>query len=348
LKKVVHFLKPSGLSLGVFNSQVLKLSNAINQKYKHIDTRTWVPADEKNKHHAFPTYRKVLRRRDVNNGDVLYIRSALDYFLHRLMFVGKNIKFIYDFRALVAFESWYRNRNIFRLFFLFLLEGFAYYTAHQVNAVSKKLSQKLQKFYKKSRCINIVPCLADKVEKRKEGDTESYNFVYIGGTSKWQCIDQMFSLFAKIKKYIPNSTFTVYTKKEDIISSYADKYDLEISCLYVEQEQVFTELKKYDFGFLLREKHIINEVASPIKFLEYLSAGVIPIVTKWVGDYSEIVAEKDIGVIADLNDSSINSLIEKIKAVRQDPFIHKRIFNYVNNMTWSNFDQDFINDDIIH
>ena len=73
----------------------------------------------------------------------------------------------------------------------------------------------------------------------------------------------------------------------------------------IRPEDVKLELTNYHFGFLLRGNSIVNHVASPIKFLEYIEAGVIPITTRNVGDYSEIVNKEKVGVIVDLENPDI-------------------------------------------
>lgn len=55
-------------------------------------------------------------------------------------------------------------------------------------------------------------------------------------------------------------------------------------------------------GLLLREKSLVNEVASPTKFAEYMLCGLPCILTEGIGDYSRLAREHDIGtVINDLN-----------------------------------------------
>ena len=48
-----------------------------------------------------------------------------------------------------------------------------------------------------------------------------------------------------------------------------------------------SELAKYKYGFLLREDHIVNHVATPTKMNSYLSVGVIPIFSDVIFDYNK-------------------------------------------------------------
>jgi hypothetical protein len=52
-----------------------------------------------------------------------------------------------------------------------------------------------------------------------------------------------------------------------------------------------------DYGILLRENSITNQVASPVKFAEYLSAGLKILISENLGDYSEFVTKNKCGTI---------------------------------------------------
>ena len=69
--------------------------------------------------------------------------------------------------------------------------------------------------------------------------------------------------------------------------------------------------------------------------MEYTSCGVVPIITPYVGDYSEEVYNYDLGVT--FNDD-INELVDNIYKVIKN--IHKyrqRLYNYSLKMTWENY-----------
>ena len=63
--------------------------------------------------------------------------------------------------------------------------------------------------------------------------------------------------------------------------------------------EVLKDLKNYDFGFLLRDNTLLNNVSSPIKFQEYLMSGVIPIMSEGIGDYTEEMKEHNLAIITD-------------------------------------------------
>ena len=99
------------------------------------------------------------------------------------------------------------------------------------------------------------------------------------------------------------------------------------------QHKVFQELKYYDFGFILRENHVINKVSSPIKLLEYTSSGVIPILTDSVGDYPMIMKDQKIGIVID--DLNFSFLKNDFLDILNDSNIYLRLFKFSENFTWS-------------
>jgi glycosyltransferase involved in cell wall biosynthesis len=350
LEKIIHFIKPKGLSIGVFKSQLLNLAKQIRCRNTQFCTKVWVTNEDSKILKTFDTYKNTLRRKDISYGDIIYLRSPIDYILHRLLLLGLGVKFIYDFRALVAFESWYRNRKIGSFIILFILECIAYFTSHQVNCVSNKLRMKLDKYFFIKRNVIVVPCLTETATLKQfnNNKAKSIDFVYVGGTSKWQCIEEIFKIYKKIEEQVNNSTLTFFTKDKDLIDQYSLKYGIAVDVKFVDQQNIHNELLNYDFGFLLRESNIINEVASPIKFLEYLGAGVVPIMTNEIGDYSGLVVNNKLGVIVDKNDTNIQDLVSNIKNHAKDNGINNLIYRVACKLTWNGFEGDLLRDDIFN
>jgi glycosyltransferase involved in cell wall biosynthesis len=90
----------------------------------------------------------------------------------------------------------------------------------------------------------------------------------------------------------------------------------------VEHDKVLQLLLIGDIGFLLRDESIVNRVASPTKFAEYCLAGLPVITTDFVGDFSAIIKEHDLGWIVDLHnidrlDQGLISFIRNVQANRK-------------------------------
>jgi len=99
--------------------------------------------------------------------------------------------------------------------------------------------------------------------------------------------------------------------------------------LSVKHQDVPKYLMASDVGLLLREDHLVNNVASPIKFAEYIRCGLPVILTKGIGDLDNIVQQNKIGLVLD-NLDDLSNVTKKLE-----------IFM---NINWSNKDKERISD----
>lgn len=114
------------------------------------------------------------------------------------------------------------------------------------------------------------------------------SFVYAGAFLEWQCVPEMLKVFSNIEKKIPNAKLTILSKdKESFIKAITEYGIKNYEIKYVPQEKLNDELKKYKYGFLLRQNSIINQVATPTKMNSYLSNYIIPIFTDAVDDFKK-------------------------------------------------------------
>lgn len=331
---MLHLIKPRSLPDSIYYSQLLNLKKTINE-IKADSCKLWVPEKDAKLEGVDYFYSgKIIDRNRIYSGDTVYCRSAVDYFRTRVVLAGKRVKYIYDFRAIQGYEGIYMKIGLLNICVLFILEFICYCSAHQINAVSNNLAEKLHSLFLIRRKINILPCFTSyEIVIGTSPVKGIVNFVYVGGTSKWQCIEDIFRVYQRISTQF-NSTLTFYTKDTGYITELAEKFKVAVTCRYVQQSKLGEELSLYDFGFLIREKNIINEVASPVKFLEYMSRGIIPIITDGIGDYSEVVKEKKIGII--IKKDNDDRTCSQIKEVLSDEKIYSNMAEYANEMTWAN------------
>jgi len=67
--------------------------------------------------------------------------------------------------------------------------------------------------------------------------------------------------------------------------------------LNVPAAQVPNMLSAGDMGVLIRDRCLVNQVASPVKFGEYLAAGLSVLMTEGIGDFSELARDEKLGVV---------------------------------------------------
>ena len=78
--------------------------------------------------------------------------------------------------------------------------------------------------------------------------------------------------------------------------------------LYIYNPQ-FTEMPDYllmsDIGLLVRVPSVISEVASPVKFAEYLAGGVPVIAYPNIGDTQKMIDQNQVGIVIDPKDDAV-------------------------------------------
>lgn len=136
----------------------------------------------------------------------------------------------------------------------------------------------------------IMPCFNEYLQKNSFYD-EKYKrptFVYTGSTDGWQCIPETLCLFKRIKERLPDATLTIYSKDKENVARMLKECGVEAEIKYVEYTQLSDEIKKFKYGFLIRQNNPVNDVATPTKMCSYMANGLIPIYSDVIGDFKEI------------------------------------------------------------
>lgn len=136
----------------------------------------------------------------------------------------------------------------------------------------------------------IMPCFNEYLQKNSFYD-EKYKrptFVYTGSTDGWQCIPETLCLFKKIKERIPEATLTIYSKDKEKVARMLKECGVEAEIKYVSYTQLSEEIKKFKYGFLIRQDNPVNDVATPTKMCSYMANGLIPIYSDVIGDFKEV------------------------------------------------------------
>lgn len=223
--------------------------------------------------------------------------------LSTIIFSFLGVKATIWFQGSGSHESYLRHKSYFRFIVLSFLEAYSLKRAHKIIFVSDYMKD----FYEKTS-----PWVAGKgvvhyckSDFRYNGTQKIANsYCYIGGASSWQKVDEMLSLFKMILKHNPAAKMYIATRDFSDFESKIKKLSLESSielCTLDGRDEINAFLSKMQFGFLLRDDIVVNNIASPIKLAEYLSCDVNVITTNALKSfYSEINYYKA-GVILELD-----------------------------------------------
>jgi len=225
---------------------------------------------------------------------------------------SKNI--YYWVQGSVPEESYLRHKSKLKYYILSIFEYLSLTVASQNIFVSTYMQEYLeQKFHKNFTNSIIVPCIS---EFSYDGSLkEKDSFVYIGGMSAWQRVDKMLKMFNQILQYKPKARLYIATldtaiAKEEV-AKYLDPKDFgSVEVLSItNREKILFFLSTKEYGFLIREDIVVNNVSSPIKLAEYLSCGVNVIISDAVKSYAPMVEQQKAGISINIEDN----IIEKLK-----------------------------------
>lgn len=121
----------------------------------------------------------------------------------------------------------------------------------------------------------------------KNEKAEKPTVIYAGGLQKWQLIPTMQEAIEKRRNEFD---FRMYVSDtSEFLKLWGNKTQpgsWRVDTLSAEELKL--EYEKADYGFMLRDDIIVNEVACPTKLIDYIKYGIIPIMkSEKVGDFVE-------------------------------------------------------------
>lgn len=214
------------------------------------------------------------------------------------------------------------------------------------------VSQHMESFLVEEYCNSsegcfVLPCLVNMEEfsssiNRQEarkglGFQDRFVFLYLGTASPWQCAEETVDFFKRVRFHLPRAYLWVITPDLEyfgnILSSLSgEDYRLEFRRHY----DLADWIQAADVGMLLRRRNLINRVASPVKLPEYLASGLPVVIGPEVGDYTDMVRGKRIGVVADPEspwewDEAIDALFTLLSSEDQ---INQRCTDKARSLSW--------------
>jgi len=157
-------------------------------------------------------------------------------------------------------------------------------------------------------------------------DKDDVIFAYAGSSAKWQSFDLVEEFLTEMFETNPKAKALLLTRADkplDIQIKFPDR----VKIAWVKPNQVHGYLNLCDYGILLRNKSITNEVASPTKYAEYLSAGLKVIISKHIGDYAELNEKNGLGI--NLDESGFKGLmLNKLTVEEKEKLAKYALTNY--------------------
>lgn len=188
------------------------------------------------------------------------------------------------------------------------LESRAVLDTHYRIAVSTKLVDYWRESFRYMSSYHVViPCTlnddvpatynADKAAELRTllGVTETeVLLVYSGSSARWQSLTMLEGVMTTALKQNPALKLLMLCQPESA-QGLIQQYPGRVIQKWLSEEEVHEYLCAADYGLLLREPSVTNQVSSPVKFAEYLAAGLPVIISNDIGDYTEFVEQQQCG-----------------------------------------------------
>ncbi len=256
----------------------------------------------------------------TKKSDVIITDSPLIAIKYILRGFSKNIVW---FQGISPEESYLHNHSKIRKYILGRIEKIVLKRAKMILLVSQRMMQHYENKYKIdiSKKTVIMPCFNElelnidcfQIKNKYIKNT----FLYVGGLQEWQCFEQIAYIYSEVEKRSKTETeFYIFSSEQEKASAIIQKYKIKNYFIdYVEKEELAARIAGIKYGFIIREDNIINNVATPTKFSNYIANGIIPIYSDALRSFSDYAANKKIGVICNLNDleEGIQNILSSMK-----------------------------------
>ncbi len=280
------------------------------------------------------------------NISLIHSRNYLPSFVGVILKKLFHVPFIFDMRGLYVEEQSLSNKlNTIQRKYLKYFEKKTTLNADKVITVSEKfkdfvINDITNNNLHKDR-IYVIPNGFDnfrfhydqkhRIEIRNELKVQDKTvMVYSGSLHRWQMIPDIINIFSIFKNNHTNAylLFLTYEPIHNVLNL-IDQYGINdcSQVLNVSSKDVGKYLSAGDFAVLIREDHIVNRVSSPLKFSEYLACGLPVLLTKNIGDTSDIVNKENIGIsIKNINEQEIIKGISQMILLLKESNIHERCY----------------------
>jgi hypothetical protein len=121
--------------------------------------------------------------------------------------------------------------------------------------------------------------------------------IYSGSSAGWQSFNLVDEFLYDVFSSNSNAKLIFLSNEAPKDSKVFQAYSERVTTKWVKPEEVSDILTIADYGLLIREQSVTNQVASPVKFAEYLACGLQIIISEGIGDFTDFVKEQGCGKV---------------------------------------------------
>lgn len=260
---------------------ILSISSKRNFRRKQLRRSSVLTVEEVNIFLHFP---RILHL--ALHSDLIYVHSCF-HALRALPLYFLGLHIITDMHGVVPEELQLSGKRwVSRL--MSIVEHIVVRRSAAMVFVTDAMRRHFKKKYSlgDEACTYVVPVLTSEERIKPQSRREPTLVIYAGGLHIWQRVDQMLDAVEQTKRRFK---FLFLTGEVDVLrAKLSDRGLTEVTVDSVPKARVFEYYERASLGFILREECVINRVACPTKLVEYMWAGIIPIVEQpLIGDFEE-------------------------------------------------------------
>lgn len=288
---------------------------------------------------------------EENNGTVLlYAHNLYSSFIAIFFKLWKkNAKVIFDVHGLVPQEFvWLKKGKRWGLayFMLKIIERICAMKSDYLVFASQSLEEYFKKRYKINKKIAVIPNISpfpirDMSElnriradlKKKFNLEDSTVLLHVGSFLQWTDADMVIEIIKRLKKFIPKVFLVIltYDEKTEVTNFLIGNQMLQsqFCVMHVPHDKIHQFIPVGDLGLIIRDNSLINEVAFPTKFSEYLACGVPILSTDSIKDIVNNIKIYNLGFVLSNNEWDLDT----IKQLQDKKDIEKKRYQCVTYFT---------------
>jgi len=248
--------------------------------------------------------------------DIIHIHNAFYPFINDKIKEKLKVKVVFDCHGLATEEavmSRYCDRDSRKFKRMEKMEKVCIENADHLVCVSRALGDYIRKNISTNVKITYVPCCTDIGKFKYNKGTrdrlkkelklqDKFIVLYAGSFLPWHGKEEIIEVFSHIKQFVPHAHLLVLTSnvyKREILRELTRKNitSRNYTLRSVLHEDMPNYLMMGDIGLLLRKRSLVNQVAFPTKFAEYLACGLPALVSGGIHDIRDIVRTHCLGAV---------------------------------------------------
>lgn len=264
----------------------------------------------------------------VQRGDNVIVSAVNDSV--RVILKKRGVKIYTWYQGVVPEEMAFTRKGL-KAILLYVIWTICEFISLWGSQVNIYVSQAMATHYKRKYCFFkknyvLMPCFNQDINRSAfvQSKYDKPSFVYSGSIVKWQCFEETVKIFAEIQKNIPEALFSVFTPMIDEARFIIDAAGLtNVELRNVPYKDLPSAMNKFKYGFLIRQSHILNKVATPTKMSSYIGSGIIPVFSPVMADFDEHLGNLTYVVKA----GSTDEIISKIKELESQQILADDVLN---------------------